>query len=147
MDNKITIKELADKLKIDKKRVSYQVSKLDAELVTKLDGKIYLSNLAISIIKERLGVEKNGKKTENSDALLVDFSHKLDTQKDVIIENLNTENQFLKEQISDLNSMNKGLNNLLDQQQQLQLKTQQLLEEKTKLLDLAQQKKWWQFWK
>lgn len=41
----------------------------------------------------------------------------------------------------------KKLQQALDQQQQLQLKTQQMLEEKTLILETAQKKKWWQVWR
>jgi len=147
MNSKITIKALADELRIDKKKVSYQVSKLDDELVEKIDGKIYLSDAAIITIKRNL-FDKNktnpdGKFNTNLD----NISHKLIQEKDAQLSLLKEESNFLKKQIVDLNT-------LLDQQQQLQLQTQQMLEEKANLLeqkndeiDQLQIKKWWQFWK
>lgn len=57
------------------------------------------------------------------------------------------ENIFLYEQIEDLKEQNHDLRKLLNQQQQLQLKTQQMLEEKTLLLETVQKNKWWKFWK
>ena len=57
------------------------------------------------------------------------------------------ENSFLYEQIEDLKEQNHDLRKLLNQQQQLQLKTQQMLEEKTLLLETVQKRKWWKFWK
>ena len=51
------------------------------------------------------------------------------------------------EQIEDLKEQNHDLRKLLNQQQQLQLKTQQMLEEKTLLLETVQKRKWWKFWK
>ena len=57
------------------------------------------------------------------------------------------ENIFLYEQIEDLKEQNHDLRKLLNQQQQLQLKTQQMLEEKTLLLETVQKRKWWKFWK
>lgn len=135
-----TIKELADELGIEKKKVSYQVTKLDSSLVTKLDGKIHLSDVAISMIKANLGILDNGEFTDQSDSELDTFSQYLVAEKEIQIELLSNENEFLKKQVSELNT-------LLDQQQQLQLKTQQILEEKTLMLETAKKKKWYQFWK
>jgi len=147
MNSKITIKALADELGIDKKKVSYQVSKLDDELVEKIDGKIYLSDVAILAIKKnfinRNKTNLDGKINTNFD----NISHKLIQEKDAQLSLLKEESNFLKKQIVDLNT-------LLDQQQQLQLKTQQMLAEKASLLELKNdelnqlhEKKWWQFWK
>lgn len=57
------------------------------------------------------------------------------------------ENIFLYEQIEDLKEQNHDLRKLLNQQQQLQLKTQQMLEEKTLLLETVQKRKWFNFLK
>lgn len=140
MENSKTIKELADDLGIDKKKVSYQVTKLDNDLVTKIDGKIYLSKVAISIIKKNIGLNKTGKFTSKKDGILDDFSNLLIAEKEREIDILISEKDFLKIQINELNT-------LLNQQQQLQLKTQQMLEEKTLLLETVQKNKWWKFWK
>jgi hypothetical protein len=53
----------------------------------------------------------------------------------------------LYEQIEDLKEQNHDLRKLLNQQQQLQLKTQQMLEEKTLLLETVQKRKWFNFLK
>ena len=50
-------------------------------------------------------------------------------------------------QLNSKDSQINKLHDLLDQQQQLQLKTQQMLEEKTLLLETVQKRKWWKFWK
>ena len=64
-----------------------------------------------------------------------------DTQEKVTV------NSVLLEQVSDLKEQNNDLRKLLDQQQQLHFKTQQMLEEKTLLLDTARKRKWWNFLK
>jgi len=147
MNSKITIKALADELGIDKKKVSYQVSKLDDELVEKIDGKIYLSKAAIITIKRNLFVKNKANTDGKFNTNLDNISHKLIQEKDAQLSLLKEESNFLKKQVVDLNT-------LLDQQQQLQLKTQQMLEDKTSLLELKNdelnqlhEKKWWQFWK
>src|SRR5574340_1156803 len=49
-------------------------------------------------------------------------------------------------QITDLKVQNDDLRKLLNQQQQLQLKTQQIKKKKTLLLEKVQKKRWWQIW-
>lgn len=55
MDNLKTLKEFADELKLDKKRIEYQASKLSDSLVPKLDGIRYLTVEAQMKITEELG--------------------------------------------------------------------------------------------
>ena len=54
-ENLKTIKELADELGVSKKKIHYQVSKLDSNLIQRLDGTIYLNNVAIKVIKGNIG--------------------------------------------------------------------------------------------
>ena len=85
------------------------------------NGIIVINLLEQGFIKERVGQKIDKKQTK--------------------------ENRFLYEQIEDLKEQNHDLRKLLNQQQQLQLKTQQMLEEKTLLLETVQKNKWWKFWK
>lgn len=85
------------------------------------NGIIVINLLEQGFIKERVGQKIDKKQTK--------------------------ENRFLYEQIEDLKEQNHDLRKLLNQQQQLQLKTQQMLEEKTLLLETVQKRKWWKFWK
>ena len=68
------------------------------------NGIIVINLLEQGFIKERVGQKIDKKQTK--------------------------ENRFLYEQIEDLKEQNHDLRKLLNQQQQLQLKTQQMLEEK-----------------
>lgn len=54
-DNLKTIRELAEELGVSKKKIHYQVSKLDTDLIQRLDGTIYLDKSAISKIKSSIG--------------------------------------------------------------------------------------------
>lgn len=54
-ENLKTIKELADELGVSKKKIHYQVSKLDSNLIQRLDGTTYLNNAAIKVIKGNIG--------------------------------------------------------------------------------------------
>ena len=85
------------------------------------NGIIVINLLEQGFIKERVGQKIDKKQTK--------------------------ENRFLYEQIEDLKEQNHDLRKLLNQQQQLQLKTQQMLEEKTLLLETVQKRKWFNFLK
>ena len=54
-ENRKTIKELADELGVSKKKIHYQVSKLDSNLIQRLDGNIYFNKDAIRVIKGNIG--------------------------------------------------------------------------------------------
>ena len=53
---------------------------------------------------------------------------------------------ILQDELDRKNKQIESLQKLLDQQQNLQLQTQKMLEEKTLLLTQKQNKKWWMFW-
>ena len=61
-ENLKTIRELAEELGVSKKKIHYQVSKLDTDLIQRLDGTIYLDKSAISKIKSREALPENAKK-------------------------------------------------------------------------------------
>lgn len=131
MTNK-TIKEFADELGISKSKVHYQVSKLNSDQIVILNGIKYLTNAVQKEITKNLGVEK----TVELDSELNDFKHQIEQ---------------LEMQLSKKDEQIATLHNLLDQQQQLQLKTQLLLEEKNLLIEQkntdSSNAKWYQFWK
>lgn len=131
MTNK-TIKEFADELGISKSKVHYQVSKLNSDQIVILNGIKYLTNAVQKEIAKNLGVEK----TVELDSELNDFKHQIEQ---------------LEMQLSKKDEQIATLHNLLDQQQQLQLKTQQMLAEKNLLIEQkktdSSNAKWYQFWK
>ncbi|ENZ5734921.1 DUF536 domain-containing protein [Enterococcus faecium] len=131
MTNK-TIKEFADELGISKSKVHYQVSKLNSDQIVILNGIKYLTNAVQKEIAKNLGVEK----TVELDSELNDFKHQIEQ---------------LEMQLSKKDEQIATLHNLLDQQQQLQLKAQLLLEEKNLLIEQkntdSSNAKWYQFWK
>ena len=121
-ENLKTIKELADEWGITKQTIQYHIKFLPTKNRQKNDNGIIVINLLEQdFIRERVGQKTDKKQTK--------------------------ENIFLYEQIEDLKEQNHDLRKLLNQQQQLQLKTQQMLEEKTLLLETVQKNKWWKFWK
>ena len=116
------IKELATELGVSKQTIQYHIKFLPTKNRQKNDNGIIVINLLEQdFIRERVGQKTDKKQTK--------------------------ENIFLYEQIEDLKEQNHDLRKLLNQQQQLQLKTQQMLEEKTLLLETVQKNKWWKFWK
>lgn len=131
MTNK-TIKEFADELGISKSKVHYQVSKLNSDQIVILNGIKYLTNAVQKEIAKNLGVEK----TVELDSELNDFKYQIEQ---------------LEMQLSKKDEQIATLHNLLDQQQQLQLKTQQMLAEKNLLIEQkktdSSNAKWYQFWK
>lgn len=150
-ENLKTIRELAEDLGVSKKKIHYQVSKLDADLIQRLDGTIYLGKSAISKIKSNMGHSK----VSNLDTLGVQYRHGLDsgldTEKNALINEKSEQISYLKEQlnkkdvqlsikdeqIKSLVEIQNQTQNLLDQQQRLALQDKQLLEEyKAEIKDL-----------
>lgn len=124
-----TLKELADELGVSKQAVRKHFDKLPPTLVpTKENGKYLLSLEIQNFISSKVSTFDTTKVST------------VDTLKDELISEKNS-------QITDLRKQNNDLRKLLDQQQQLQFKTQQMLEEKTLLLDTARKRKWWNFLK
>lgn len=120
MDNLKTLKEFADELKLDKKRIEYQASKLSDSLVPKLDGIRYLTVEAQMKITEELGdylIPKINADPEN-DTLI---KHQLE-----IIKN---ELQHKNAQLDAKDKQLEQLHKLLAQQQQIQLSTHQQVEQ------------------
>ena len=142
-DNLKTIRELAEELGVSKKKIHYQVSKLDADLIQRLDGTIYLDKSAISKIKSSIGytssVELDTSDIQNRHLL----DSVLDTEKNKLIDEKSEQISYLKEQlnkkdgqlsikdeqIKSLVEIQNQTQNLLDQQQRLALQDKKLLEE------------------
>lgn len=129
-----TIKQLADELNLEKKRVEYQVSKLRDDLVPKLGGVRYLTNEAESIIREKLGFKELPTLGTDSGSYSV-----VDYQLEILEKELQYKSNQLKEKDKQLDSKDKQLESkdkqleqlhkLLDQQQQLQLATNRQIEQ------------------
>lgn len=150
-ENLKTIRELAEELGVSKKKIHYQVSKLDTDLIQRLDGTIYLGKSAISKIKSSMGYS-SVVKLDTSD---IQNRHKLDrvldTEKNKIIDEKSEQINYLKEQldkkdsqlstkdeqIKSLVEIQNQTQNLLNQQQRLALQDKKLLEEyKSEIMDL-----------
>ena len=142
-ENLKTIRELADELGVSKKKIHYQVSKLDTDSIQRLDGTIYLGKSAISKIKSNMGYSK----VSELDTLDIQNRHVLDrgldTEKNKLINEKSEQISYLKEQlnkrdgqlaikdeqIKSLVEIQNQTQNLLDQQQRLALQDKKLLEE------------------
>ena len=138
-----TIKELADELGVSKKKIHYQVSKLDSDLIQKLDGTIYLDNRAITAIKENIGYVSKTKLDSGTIQNRQHLDSELDTQNTKLIHEKSEQINYLKEQIKNKDNQisvkdeqikslveaQKQIQNLLDQQQRLALQDKKLLEE------------------
>jgi DNA-binding Lrp family transcriptional regulator len=138
-----TIKELADELGVSKKKIHYQVSKLDSDLIQKLDGTIYLDNRAITAIKENIGYVSKTKLDSGAIKNRQHLDRELDTQNTKLIHEKSEQINYLKEQIKNKDNQisvkdeqikslveaQKQIQNLLDQQQRLALQDKKLLEE------------------
>ncbi|MDR7697829.1 DNA-binding protein [Lactococcus lactis] len=142
-ENLKTIKELADELGVSKKKIHYQVSKLDSNLIQRLDGTIYLNNAAIKVIKGNIGYVPKTKLDSVGVQNRQYLDTKLDTVNTSLIDEKNERINYLKEQIKNkdnqisvkdeqiksLVDVQKQTQNLLDQQQRLALQDKKLLDE------------------
>ena len=142
-ENLKTIKELADELGVPKKKIHYQVSKLDSHLIQKLDGTIYLDKSAITAIKENIGYVSKTKLDSGAIQNRQHLDSELDTQNTKLIHEKSEQINYLKEQIKNKDNQisvkdeqikslveaQKQIQNLLDQQQRLALQDKKLLEE------------------
>lgn len=105
-----TIKELAEELRVPKSKVNYQVSKLNTDWITVLNGIKYLNSDAQKHIKASLGVKLNAELNNN----LNDFEQQLEP---------------LKKQLDVKDKQIESLQKLLDQQQQLTLQSNKRIEQ------------------
>lgn len=146
-----TIKELADELGISKSKVNYQVSKLNTELITILDGVKYLNYQAQKEVRRSLGVQLNTKSNTLSNDFEQQFEHRL---------------KPFEKQLEIKDKQIDTLQKLLDQQQQLTLQSNNRIEQLEAQLQIEPQapeekqppaeesktdpesitdKKWWHF--
>ena len=150
-ENLKTIRELAEELGVSKKKIHYQVSKLDTDSIQRLDGTIYLGKSAISKIKLNMGYSEVSKLDTSGIQNGREVDSKLDAEKSELINEKSEQISYLKEQlmkkdgqlsikdeqIKSLVEIQNQTQNLLDQQQRLALQDKQLLEEyKAEIKDL-----------
>lgn len=150
-NNLKTIRELAEELGVSKKKIHYQVSKLDTDSIQRLDGTIYLGKSAISKIKSNMGYSEVSKLDTSGIQNGREVDSKLDAEKSELINEKSEQISYLKEQlmkkdgqlsikdeqIKSLVEIQNQTQNLLDQQQRLALQDKQLLEEyKAEIKDL-----------
>ena len=129
-----TIRELAEELQVSKSYIDKIIRTLGMHTeLDKVGNKYVISNSQQKLISERIVANKPGDESNTS-------THTLEYKK------LNEEVDFLRNQLEIKANELERMQKLLDQQQQLQLKTQEMLEEKTLLLETTQNKKWWKFW-
>ena len=150
-NNLKTIRELAEELGVSKKKIHYQVSKLDTDSIQRLDGTIYLGKSAISKIKSNMGYSEVSKLDTSGIQNGREVDSKLDAEKSELINEKSEQISYLKEQlmkkdgqlsikdeqIKSLVEIQNQTQNLLDQQQRLALQDKKLLEEyKAEIKDL-----------
>lgn len=116
-----TVKEIADELNVSKQKIMYHIKKLDEKKYQKKDNTIYINQSGIEEIYQKLKYKKtSSKKTPKSDSLVakkyIDILEQQLIQKDKQLE----ENQ-----------------KLLDQQQKLQLQSNQRIEKLEEQLTLG----------
>lgn len=84
----ITFKQLADRLGVDKARINYQATKLDDDLIERIDGVKYLTTQAqqaiTEAIKELDGSLDTESDIEQTEAVDSSLQHKVDAQRDII---------------------------------------------------------------
>jgi len=134
MKNKsdVTIKELADELRITKQAVRRYFDQLPTELVpTKKSGSYQISPKAQAFIRDKIN-RVDTKLDSQVGANKVDFDTKLDSHIDTNVDSKNDselvkfQKEFIQdknEQIESLKEQVKKLHTLLDQQQQLTLQS------------------------
>lgn len=118
MQNKtLTLKQLADKLDVSKSYIDKIIRTLGMHTELKKDGNKYVVNISQQKkIKQFLDNKKSRNETHTQSNTSMHTSE-------------SSEVEFLRSQLIDRNKEIENLHKILDQQQQLQLKTQNLLEE------------------
>ena len=123
MQNKVlTLKQLADKLEVSKSYIDKTIRTLGMHTELKKDGNRYVVNPSQQREIERfLDDKKSHTETHTQSNTSMHTSE-------------NSEVKFLRSQLIERNKEIENLHKILDQQQQLQLKTQNLLEEQKLLV-------------
>ncbi|EOT45113.1 hypothetical protein OMY_02247 [Enterococcus sulfureus ATCC 49903] len=160
-----TVKELADEIGVSKTAIYKKVNENQRKLwFSKIGNRFVISEEGQKVIKSKFETKNKKRKLQTDNQELITENLGTQTNNHQVYD-LNE--QLLKQidsqalQIEDLKKTKTEqfkqidhLHNLLDQQQQLQLNTQKLLEEKVQLLETKEneiqelkEKKWYQFWK
>ncbi|MGM0183529.1 DNA-binding protein [Enterococcus sp. AZ102] len=160
-----TVKELADEIGVSKTAIYKKVNENQRKLwFSKIGNRFVISEEGQKVIKSKFETKNKKRKLQTDNQELITENLRTQTNNHQVYD-LNE--QLLKQidsqalQIEDLKKTKTEqfkqidhLHNLLDQQQQLQLNTQKLLEEKVQLLETKEneiqelkEKKWYQFWK
>jgi len=122
-NNSVTLKQLADELKISKSYIDKIIRTLSMHTELEKDGNRYILNTRQQkVVREYV----TSKKTNTETYTESHTSMHTDVSSEVI---------FLREQLTERNKEIENLHKILDQQQQLQLKTQNLLEEQKTLAE------------
>lgn len=118
MQNKVlTLKQLADKLEVSKSYIDKTIRTLGMHTELKKDGNRYVIN---PIQQKEIERFLDDKKSHTETHIKSNTSMRTSE---------NSEIEFLRSQLIERNKEIENLHKILDQQQQLQLKTQNLLEE------------------
>jgi len=123
MQNKVlTLKQLADKLEVSKSYIDKTIRTLGMHTELEKDGNRYVVNLSQQRKIERfLDNKKSNTETHTQSNTSMHTGE-------------SSEVEFLRSQLIERNKEIENLHKILDQQQQLQLKTQNLLEEQKLLI-------------
>ncbi|MQW24078.1 MULTISPECIES: DUF536 domain-containing protein [unclassified Lactococcus] len=129
-----TIRELAEDLQVSKSYIDKIIRSLSMHTeLDKVGNKYVISKVQQKLISEQITSNKKDKLSNTS-------THTIEYEK------MGEEVDFLRNQLKIKANELERMQKLLDQQQQLQLKTQEMLEEKTLLLETEKSKRWWKFW-
>lgn len=146
LDGLITFKQLADKLGVDKARINYQATKLDGDLIDRIDGVKYLSTKAQKLITEAI-IELDGSintelDTKPAEELDSSIQAKLDAQRDIIASK-DDKIDMLQEQLKTKDRQIDQLHTIIATQAQ-QLETK-LLEKQDEIeRHTSDRRSWWQ---
>lgn len=140
-----TIKQLADELNVSKQAIQYHYNKLSDKDKQKDDkGRNVITTSVEQVLRAKLSDKENDKYKQN-------YEQTIDKeQQDILQEQvqiLQHDKESLYVQLESKDNQIDELYKLLDQSQQLQASLQEQLKNKQLLIEQAQAKKWYQFWK
>lgn len=122
-NNNLTLKQLADELEISKSYIDKIIRTLSMHTELKKDGNRYVLNTRQQkVIRDYVLSKKTNTETHTESNTSMHTG-------------VSSEISFLREQLTERNKEIENLHKILDQQQQLQLKTQNLLEEQKTLAE------------
>lgn len=120
-ENLLTVSEVADKLNLTPQAVRYRISKLKLE-TKRQNGVLVLNEDQFKQIKE-YGAVDNSNNYTNKDKSIIDK----DKYVDELIASQRNEIANLRERLIDISSQNKRLMDLLEHEQELRARDQQVL--------------------